>query len=366
MVSRPMQGSARLDARSMVLKNFWYCAQLSSSVRPRRLTPTRILGRDVVLFRDGASEQVFCMEDSCPHRRAPLSRGRIDCAAPTPRVVCPYHGWSFDPSGRVRDIPSLPEGSPLPTHRVARTYDVQERGGFVWIFFGPERIPRPDRPPIPHIAELDAGRDSWARVYGEVEIGAPHSDVFDNAIDMSHIHYLHAFGDGDSPRIEDLVMDERGSAYACSGSLAISHKPVNVLWSWAKTDSVRVSFTAFLPSTSAIKIRLGGGAEMITFVNTVPIDETRSVNRYCLLRNFARSPLFDRMAERAMAEVFAEDRAMLEALLPPGGGEDGRELSVVTDKPQTAFRTMRLAWEDMGYLVRMSTRGKTPSSSSSS
>ena len=32
---------------------------------------------------------------------------------------------------------------------------------------------------------------------------------------------------------------------------------------------------------------------MITYVNTVPIDEHRSINRFCLIRNFALSPVFD-------------------------------------------------------------------------
>ncbi len=32
---------------------------------------------------------------------------------------------------------------------------------------------------------------------------------------------------------------------------------------------------------------------MITYVNTVPIDEHRAINRFCLIRNFATSPVFD-------------------------------------------------------------------------
>ena len=30
----------------------------------------------------------------------------------------------------------------------------QERGGFVWLFFGPKALPADERPPIPYIAEL--------------------------------------------------------------------------------------------------------------------------------------------------------------------------------------------------------------------
>jgi nitrite reductase (NADH) small subunit len=31
--------------------------------------------------------------DECPHRWAPLSEGAVE----DNRVVCPWHGWSFDP-----------------------------------------------------------------------------------------------------------------------------------------------------------------------------------------------------------------------------------------------------------------------------
>jgi len=39
-------------------------------------------------------------------------------------------------------------------------------------------------------------------VYGEMSFEAPHWPVFENAIDMAHIHYLHndSFGNSDRPR----------------------------------------------------------------------------------------------------------------------------------------------------------------------
>jgi hypothetical protein len=37
---------------------------------------------------------------------------------------------------------------------------------------------------------------------------------------------------------------------------------------------------------------------MITFVNTVPISETRAINRFCLIRNFALWPGFDFWARK--------------------------------------------------------------------
>ena len=51
----------------------------------------RLLDVGVVMYRTSTGE-VVAMEDRCPHRAFPLSRGRLD----GDRVVCGYHGFTFD------------------------------------------------------------------------------------------------------------------------------------------------------------------------------------------------------------------------------------------------------------------------------
>lgn len=63
------------------------------------------------------------------------------------------------------------------------------QGGFVWLFFGSKSLPKDERPPIPFVEELED--PSWKPVYGEIEFECNHWSVFENAIDMAHIHYLH-------------------------------------------------------------------------------------------------------------------------------------------------------------------------------
>lgn len=65
---------------------------------------------------------------------------------------------------------------------------------------------------------------------------------------------------------------------------------------------------AFLPSTSVITFTLGQGLSFTTFVNTVPISATKTVNRFCLVRNLAvpgmteifNMAVWDRFARQAM------------------------------------------------------------------
>ena len=44
---------------------------------------------------------------------------------------------------------------------------------------------------------------------------------------------------------------------------------------------------ALLPSTSVIAFTLGNGLSFTTFVNTVPINEHRTVNRFALVRKLS-------------------------------------------------------------------------------
>ena len=68
--------------------------------------------------------------------------------------MCPYHGWEFDAEGKLRDVPSAEHGS-WPKRPLLGSYDVEERGGFVWLFYGNRAMPADERPPIPATPELE-------------------------------------------------------------------------------------------------------------------------------------------------------------------------------------------------------------------
>ena len=59
-----------------VLRNYWFLAGLGEEVKDKPL-PRRILDIPLVFFR-GQDGNVAALLDRCPHRFAPLSRGRVD------------------------------------------------------------------------------------------------------------------------------------------------------------------------------------------------------------------------------------------------------------------------------------------------
>jgi phenylpropionate dioxygenase-like ring-hydroxylating dioxygenase large terminal subunit len=61
----------------------------------------RVMGVDFVVWEHNETWSV--MADTCPHRLAPLSQGRVD--PDTGSIACPYHGWQFNAQGTLTKLP---------------------------------------------------------------------------------------------------------------------------------------------------------------------------------------------------------------------------------------------------------------------
>ena len=98
--------------------------------QPKRI---RLLGEDLVAFRD-TEGRVGLVDQACPHRGAPLIFGRNeDCG-----LRCVYHGWKFDVTGAVTDMPAEPVRSRLKEHVRIKAYPCRERNGMIWTYMGPD------------------------------------------------------------------------------------------------------------------------------------------------------------------------------------------------------------------------------------
>src|SRR5277367_5701039 len=93
----------------------------------------RVGTEELVLFRD-RSGAPFAFEDRCPHRRVPLSLGKV---TPEGTLQCGYHGWCYDgASGRCVAIPNFRPGEPISARVAVRTYPAAEVQGWLLIETG--------------------------------------------------------------------------------------------------------------------------------------------------------------------------------------------------------------------------------------
>ena len=167
------------------LRRFWHPIAYSRELKDLPVRK-RILGEDLVVFRDGRGE-VGMLELHCCHRGTSLEYGRIEEHG----IRCCYHGWQFDVDGRILDTPLEPAGSTLKDRFYHGAYIVREHHEVVWGYMGP-----PDR--IPDLPALDLMAIPGSTLEpGELSGGPNHKpcswlQVVDNFVDPQHEEYLHA------------------------------------------------------------------------------------------------------------------------------------------------------------------------------
>jgi nitrite reductase/ring-hydroxylating ferredoxin subunit len=88
----------------------WWPIAHSDEVR-QHPSAFRLGTKELAVYRD-LTDTVRAVEDRCPHRRLPLSMGRL---TEDGSIQCPYHGWSFDgATGRCTAIPNLAADERIP------------------------------------------------------------------------------------------------------------------------------------------------------------------------------------------------------------------------------------------------------------
>jgi nitrite reductase/ring-hydroxylating ferredoxin subunit len=165
-----------------LLRGYWQPAALSEELHgPRPIRPVRIMGRDLVLFRDEMGE-LGLLDRDCPHRGADLAFGRLEDGG----LRCLFHGWLFDRNGRCLQTPAEPVGRSLCDRVRQRAYPVVERNGIIFAWLGegtPSAFAALDcfAAPASHVFAFKGFLDcNWLQA---LEVG----------LDPAHASFLHRF-----------------------------------------------------------------------------------------------------------------------------------------------------------------------------
>lgn len=167
---------------------YWQPAALSDElVSARPVVPVRLLGEDLVLFRDSDGE-LGLIGRHCPHRGADLCYGRLENNG----LRCPFHGWHFDRSGQCVEQPGEPEGSRMHEQIRATSYPVVERNGIIWAYLGPGAPPE--------FANFDCFRAPDSHVFAFKGLWECNwLQALEVGIDPAHASFLHRFLKDEDP-----------------------------------------------------------------------------------------------------------------------------------------------------------------------
>ena len=304
---------------SSFLKNAWYVAALSPAIG-RQLLPVRILGESIVLYRTEDQTPV-ALEDACPHRKLPLSMGRLKGDA----VECGYHGLVFDCSGKCIDAATQERIPPL---AVVRSYPVQDRYGLLWIWMGAT-----DQGPLPEIYDIPHhDNPAWHMTRGDqLHCKSHYLWLVDNLLDPSHVAWVHrtsfAGAGTDNTPLEIRVKPD---GVVCSRWLFDKPPPpfyaplVRFAGHADRLQHYEVVYPSIAVNMSVYTPAGRGGPGMVDDAQTyrmvsynflTPVDEDNTMYFWLQHRNTdpANEEITLRNAQGARA-AFEEDRVILEAV----------------------------------------------------
>jgi len=163
----------------MFLKNAWYVAAWSEDIKDD-LQQIILLNEKICIYRD-TKGQIVALEDACPHRKLPLSKGRLK----GDDVECGYHGLTFSCTGQCVRAPG--KGG-IPSNAKVHSYPIEERYGLVWAWMGNPALA--DASEIFEIEEY--GDPNWGTNKGKaLEIDCNYLYVTDNLLDPTHVAWGH-------------------------------------------------------------------------------------------------------------------------------------------------------------------------------
>ena len=128
-----------LVTKQKVLRRFWYATLPLDRLRdgPK---PFTLLGENIALFLDEKGAPA-ALRDRCCHRTARLSKGWSKAG----HVVCGYHGWEYDRTGKLVNVPQFPFEQPVPDARVT-AFHCDARYGYAWVALDDPLLAIPDLP----------------------------------------------------------------------------------------------------------------------------------------------------------------------------------------------------------------------------
>lgn len=203
------------EKNKFVWSRQWYPVRPISYLEDigNKAIPFRILGRNLVVWKGESTWAV--MEDECPHRRAPLSTGKVVDGC---KIMCRFHGWQFDTAGHCTDIPMYPRENETDINKCenlmnkinVRSYPTQVGGGLLWVYLGDD-VDAKGVPPIAIRRDMLLAEEIANKTEFLVNtVPVSYTSMVENSFDPSHAPFIH-----------EGIRDFGGGVFSPAGALAM-------------------------------------------------------------------------------------------------------------------------------------------------
>jgi len=324
-----------LVTRQPVLRRFWYALMPITHLAdgPK---PFTLLGEKIVLWQM-ANGQPAALRDRCCHRTAQLSKGFVE----GDHIVCGYHGWTYDATGRCVRIPQNPDDS-IPASACVPAFHCQQKYGYVWVALDDPLRPIPDFP--------EDGAPGFRRIFQFYEEWQTSPvRMMENSFDNSHFSFVHKanFGIVDQPKPAPYEFAETDYGFE-----AITEVPIRNPRASHRITGTTEPITHrhlvnryYLPFARRFGCRYpASGVAHVIYNCATPIDDGRMMLVQWLYRNDTEADCPEADLIAWDAAITAEDRDILEATDPDACIDTRRrvEFHMPSDKPGLMIRRQLL------------------------
>ncbi|GMG81702.1 carnitine monooxygenase subunit YeaW [Paralimibaculum aggregatum] len=295
------------EARTIFARSWQWVCHVEKLRAPGSYIAIEVAGRPVIVLRDREGE-LRAFYNVCKHRAHELLRGE----GQTTRIMCPYHAWVYDLTGRLRRAPETESLHDfMPGEICLDAVQVEAFCSFVYVNLDPEA------PPLAEISgDLGTEIRHWAPDLDRLtfahrltyDIRSNWKNVVDNFLECYHCPTAHkdfcTLVDMDTYRVTthgiySSHMAEAGkganTAYATDNATVKDHA---VWWLWPNTCLMRYP-----------------GRGNFIVMHIIPVGPDRTLETYDFFFETAEKLPAETEAIRYIDEVLqAEDIALVESV----------------------------------------------------
>ncbi|HEY3116364.1 MAG TPA: Rieske 2Fe-2S domain-containing protein, partial [Chloroflexota bacterium] len=301
-----------------LMRRYWQPAALSEELPEGGAPmPLRLLGDDLVLFRDDQGRPGL-LGLHCSHRGADLSYGRLEDGG----LRCIYHGWLYDVDGRCLEQPGEPAGSSFHEKIRHQAYPCVERAGAIFAYLGPGEPPE-----FPNYEFLNRPlENSYVMKYLHE---CNYLQANEGNLDLGHLNFLHYMRGQDlttsGERASDSLLRHQGLVPPVMASPLVL-TPYGLrsgkVRGGAEFETEVLTATEFvLPNLTAVITGVGNGRvtdardlDGYSVLWHVPIDDTHhwkydfDFRRNGPIQGIRRTEMVDYQAIRNLSNRYRQDR----------------------------------------------------------
>jgi len=319
-----------LTTKQKVLRRFWYAVipmdDLKSGPKPFRL-----LGEDIVLFLD-AKGKPAALKDRCCHRTSKLSKGWCNEG----KLVCGYHGWTYDRTGKLVHVPQFPVQQEVPNLSTP-AYHCDARYGYAWVAL--------DEPLAPILDAAEENDPKYRRIPQFYEVWNTSAlRLMENSFDNAHFAFVHkgTFGQFNQPLPEKYEINETDYGFEAETLVTVANPPVQYRISGTKEPTTKRHMRNkwYMPFCRKLDIEYPSGLRHIIFNSATPIDDDRIQVVQWLYRNDTEADCPAQDLIDWDFKITREDKEMIESTDPDTPVDLSRrvEAHMVSDRPGMIMR----------------------------